>query len=197
MATAQKVYLARHGETEWSASGQHTGRTDIPLTPRGEENARLLGQRLRGLHFAQVLTSPLQRARRTAELAGFASATPDPELLEWNYGAYEGRRTADIRRERPGWELFRDGCPGGETAAQIGARADRVIARLRAVPGDVLLFAHGHIIRVLAARWLALPAADGRLFYCGTASLGILGYEHNNPEEPVITLWNDTHHLES
>jgi probable phosphoglycerate mutase len=197
MATAQKVYLVRHGETEWSASGQHTGRTDIPLTPRGEQNARLLGQRLRGLHVALVLTSPLQRARRTAELAGFGSATPDSDLLEWNYGTYEGRRTADIRREWPGWELFRDGCPGGETVAEIGARADRVIGRLRAVPGDVLLFAHGHIIRVLAARWLVLPAADGRLFYCGTASLGILGCEHNDPGEPVLALWNDTHHLDS
>ena len=195
MTTAHKVYLVRHGETEWSASGQHTGRTDIPLTPQGEENARRLGRRLRDLRFAQVLTSPLQRARRTAELAGFADATVDPELVEWNYGAYEGRRTADIRRERPGWYLFRDGCPGGESLAEIGARADRVVARLRTAPGDVLVFAHGHIIRVLATRWLGLPPQDGRFFLCGTAALGILGYEHENLEEPVFLLWNDNHHL--
>ncbi len=190
-----KIYLARHGETEWTITGQHTGRSDIPLTARGEEEARQLGQRLRGLRFATVLTSPLQRARRTCELAGFgADAVVDPELVEWDYGAYEGQRSADIRAERPDWYLFRDGVPGGETVEQIGARADRVIARLRQAAGDVLIFAHGHIIRVLAARWLGLPPGDARCFYCGTASLGILGYEHERADEPVLRLWNDSPH---
>ncbi len=145
------VYLARHGETAWSLSGQHTGRTDLPLTERGERNARALGRRLRGLRFAKVFTSPLKRAVRTCELAGFgAAAEIDPDLVEWDYGQYEGLRTADIHAERPDWQLFRDGCPGGETPEQVGARADRVIERLRAVRGDVLVFSHGHFLRVLA-----------------------------------------------
>jgi broad specificity phosphatase PhoE len=187
------IYLVRHGETEWSRSGQHTGRTDLPLTARGEEDARRLGRRLHGLHFALVLTSPLQRARRTCELAGFGEqAVADPDLREWDYGLYEGRRSADILRERPGWHLFRDGCPGGEGPDQIGARADRVLARIRAAAGDVLLFAHGHVLRVLAARWLGLPPQDGRLFYLNTGALCILGQEHDNPQEPVLKLWNDT-----
>jgi probable phosphoglycerate mutase len=196
MSTAlPNIYLARHGETTWSASGQHTGRTDIPLTERGEENARRLGERLRGLHFAVVLTSPLQRARRTCELAGFTPTRVDPDLAEWDYGAYEGRRTEEIQRERPDWYLFRDGCPGGESVVDIGARADRVLAQLRAASGDVLVFAHGHIIRVLAARWLGLPPGDARLFLCGTASLGLLSHEHNSALEPVLALWNDDRHL--
>src|ERR1700730_3561569 len=146
------VYLARHGETAWSISGQHTGRTDLPLTQRGEENARKLGERLRGLSVAKVLTSPLQRAFRTCELAGFgAVAEIDRVLLEWDYGEYEGKRTAEILAERPGWQLFRDGCPGGETPAQVGARADRVVNRIRVAGGDVLVFSSGHILRVLAA----------------------------------------------
>ncbi len=153
-----KIYLARHGETEWSLSGQHTGRTDIPLTERGERNARNLGERLKGTHFAKVLTSPLQRAKRTCELAGFgARAETDAELVEWDYGEYEGKRTADIRKERPGWYLFRDGCPGGESLDAVGARADRVIARLRGVGGDVLLFSHGHFLRVLGRAGSACP----------------------------------------
>src|SRR6185437_11981388 len=180
-----KIYLARHGETEWSLSGQHTGVTDIPLTPRGEQNARSLGERLRGSHCIKVLTSPLQRARRTGELAGFgAHAAIDPDLVEWNYGDYEGIRTADIRKERPDWFLFRDGCPGGESPEAVGARADRIIARLREIDGDVLVFSHGHFLRVLGARWLGRPAAEGRLLLLTTASLSILGYEHNR-EEPV------------
>jgi probable phosphoglycerate mutase len=191
-----KIYLARHGETEWSLSGQHTGRTDIPLTPNGERNARNLGERLQGTHFARVLTSPLQRARRTCELAGFGKqAEIDNELVEWDYGDYEGKRTADIRKERPGWYLFRDGCPNGETLDAVGARADRVLARLRAVGGDVLLFSHGHFLRVLGARWLGLPAPDARLLMLTTASLSILGYEHNL-EEPVLSLWNDDRHVQ-
>lgn len=190
------VYLARHGETAWSLSGQHTGRTDLPLTERGEGNARALGRRLRGRAFARVLTSPLQRAARTCELAGFGErADIDPDLVEWDYGRYEGRRTVDIHAERPGWLLFRDGCPGGETPEQVGARADRVIARLRAVQGDALVFSSGHFLRVLAARWLGLEAAAGRYFLLGTASLSILGYEHD-VTEPAIRLWNDARHVE-
>src|SRR5207302_4956475 len=155
-------YLARHGETEWSVSGQHTGLTDLPLTERGERNARRLGERLKGMSFPHVLTSPLQRAQRTCELAGFGTAAEvDPDLVEWNYGAYEGRKTADIRKERPDWQLFRDGCPGGESLAEIAARADRVIARVRAVGGDVLLFSSGHFLRVLGARWCGWEAAAG------------------------------------
>jgi broad specificity phosphatase PhoE len=191
------IYVARHGETAWSLSGQHTGVTDLPLTERGERNARRLGERLKGLSFVKVFTSPLQRAARTCELAGFgAGAEVDRDLLEWNYGEYEGRRTAEILAERPDWQLFRDGCPGGESPGQIGARADRVVSRLRAIQGDVLLFSSGHFLRVLAARWLGLEPAAGRYFLLSTASLGMLAYEHNNLTEPVIRLWNDTRHVE-
>ncbi len=192
----QVVYLARHGETAWSLTGQHTGRTDLPLTERGERNARSLGERLRGLSFAAVFTSPLQRATRTCELAGFgAQAEVDRGLLEWDYGQYEGRRTADIHRERPDWQLFRDGCPGGELPEQVAARADSVIRRVRAVQGDVLLFSSGHFLRVLAARWLGLEAEAGKYFLLSTASLSALGYEHNRTQ-PVIRLWDDTRHVE-
>jgi probable phosphoglycerate mutase len=190
------VYLARHGETEWSLSGQHTGLTDKPLTPHGEEQARRLGERLRGVAVAQVFTSPLRRAARTCELCGLgARAETLADLVEWNYGDYEGIKTADILRARPGWQLFRDGCPGGETPDQIGARADRVIARLRAAGGDVICFSSGHFLRVLAARWLGLEAAGGRFFVLSTASLSVLGYEHDLTE-PVIRLWDDTRHLD-
>ena len=190
------VYLARHGETAWSLSGQHTGRTDLPLTERGEANARALGTRLSGLSFAKVFTSPLQRAVRTCELAGFGEkAEADPDLVEWDYGQYEGRRTVEILEERPDWYLFRDGCPGGETPDQVGARADCVIDRIRAVQGDVLVFSSAHILRVLAARWLGLEAAGGRYFVLSTATLSLLGYEHNLGE-PAIRLWNDTRHTQ-
>ena len=190
------VYLARHAETAWSLSGQHTGRTDLPLTERGERNARALGERLRGLTFAKVFTSPLQRAARTCELAGFAGAAEiDPDLVEWDYGQYEGRRSAEIHVERPDWQLFRDGCPGGESPGQIGARADRVVGRVRAVKGDVLVFSSGHFLRVLAARWLGLDAAGGRYFLLSTVSLSTLGYEHKLAE-PAIHLWNDNRHVE-
>jgi probable phosphoglycerate mutase len=189
------VYLARHGETAWSVAGKHTGLSDIPLTEQGEQNARKLGARLRGLSFAKVFTSPLQRARRTCELAGFgAAADVDPNLVEWNYGQYDGRRTAEILAECPGWKLFRDGCPDGETPQQIGQRADRVVARVQAVDGNVLLFSSAHFLRVLAARWLGLAPAAGADFLLGTASLSMLGYEHDR-SEPVIRLWNDTSHL--
>jgi broad specificity phosphatase PhoE len=189
------VYLARHGETAWSISGQHTGRTDLPLTERGENNARLLGVRLKGLNFGKVFTSPLQRASRTCALAGFGGvAQPDDDLLEWNYGTYEGKRTAEIHQEQPDWQLFRDGCPGGETPEQIGTRAERMVDRVRAVQGNVLLFSSGHILRVFTARWLGLPTAAGRYFVLSTASLSVLGYEHDL-SEPVVKLWNDTNHL--
>jgi broad specificity phosphatase PhoE len=189
------VYLARHGETEWSLSGQHTGLTDIPLTKHGEEAARALGKRLAGMSFAKVFTSPLQRAARTCELAGFGAAAEKlPDLVEWNYGDYEGVRTHDIHKTRPGWQLFRDGCPNGEMPDQIGARADRVIAQLRAVDGDVLCFSSGHILRVLGARWLGLPPGQGTLLLLSTASLSALTYEHDLTE-PVIKLWNDTNHV--
>jgi broad specificity phosphatase PhoE len=190
------IYLTRHGETAWSLSGQHTGLTDLPLTERGERNARLLGHRLSGLAFVKVFSSPLQRAVRTCELAGFgAVAEVDRDLFEWNYGDYEGRRTAEIHVERPDWQLFRDGCPGGESPEQVGARADRVVSRVRAIQGDVLLFSSGHFLRVLAARWLGLEPAAGRFFLLSTASVSALSYEHN-VFEPVIRLWNDTRHVE-
>jgi broad specificity phosphatase PhoE len=190
------LYVARHGETAWSLSGQHTGLTDLPLTPNGECNARRLGERLKGMTFARVFTSPLQRAARTCELAGFgAMAEIDPNLVEWNYGQYEGLRSAEILAERPDWQLFRDGCPGGESPAQVGERADRVAQRVRAIPGNVLLFSSGHFIRVLAARWLALdPGSAGKYFLVTTASLSALGYEHKL-SQPVIRLWNDDHHV--
>lgn len=191
------VYLARHGETAWSLSGQHTGLTDLPLTERGESNARQLGMRLKGLTFAQVFASPLQRARRTCELAGFGSVVQiDGDLVEWNYGQYEGSRTAEIQQKRPGWQLFRDGCPGGEHAAHVGTRVDRVISRVRSAPGNVLIFSSGHVLRVLAARWLGLEPQAGRSFILSTASLSLLGYEHDL-SEPVLRLWNDTSHLKS
>jgi broad specificity phosphatase PhoE len=190
------VYLARHGETAWSLSGQHTGRTDLPLTPNGERNAKRLGERLRGLTFAKVFTSPLQRASRTSALAGFgAMAEVDADLVEWNYGEYEGRTSAEIHAERPNWDLFRDGCPGGESPGQVTERADRVVQRIRAITGNVLLFSSGHFIRVLAARWLALGTASaGRYFLLSTASLSALSYEHSL-SRPVIRLWNDDHHV--
>jgi probable phosphoglycerate mutase len=191
------VYLARHGETAWTISRQHTGLTDLPLTERGEDTARRLGERLKGIRFVRVLTSPLQRAVRTCELAGFRSvAEVEKDLVEWDYGDYEGRRTAEILAERPGWELFRDGCPGGESPQHISARADRVVQRIRDVSGNVLLFTSGHISRVLAARWLGLEVSvDCKYFMLSTASLSALGYEHDR-SRPVIRLWNETRHVE-
>jgi broad specificity phosphatase PhoE len=192
-----EVYLARHGETAWTLSHQHTGRSDIPLTERGQSNARSLGERLRGTVFVKVLSSPLERARRTSELAGFGGmAVIEPDLVEWDYGALDGLTTAEIRRKQPNWSLFRDGCPGGESVEQVGARADRLLERLRASPGRLLLFGHSHFFRVLAARWLGLPPRDGRLLYLSTASLSILGFEHNL-DEPAIRLWNDVRHVTS
>ena len=189
-----QVYLVRHGETAWSISGQHTGRTDIPLTERGEHAAQELSARLQGLRFAKVLTSPLQRARKTAELAGFGeSAEADPDLMEWDYGTYEGLRTVDIRAERAGWNLFENGCPGGETLRGVATRADRVITRIRAVASNVLVFAHRDILRILIARWIALPALEARRLDLATTSVSTLGYDHGL-DEPVIRLLNDARH---
>jgi len=190
------IYLARHGETAWTVTGQHTGRTDLPLTEAGERNARRLDERLRGLTFVKVFTSPLQRAVRTCELAGFgAVAEVDADLVEWDYGEYEGLTTAEIRAKRPDWRLFLDGCPRGESPTKVAARADRVVSRVRAVQGNVLLFSSGHFIRVLAARWIGIqPAVSARSFMLSTASLSALGYEHDL-SRPVIRLWNDTHHV--
>lgn len=166
MEEPQTVYLVRHGDTAWSLSGQHTGATDIALTTRGECEARQLAKPLQGLEFARVFTSPLRRARRTCELAGFEStAEVDQDLVEWNYGEYEGLRTSDIHAIRPGWEMFRDGFPGGETLNEIGARADRVVNRVRSINGAVLLFSSGHFLRVLAARWVGLMPQGARFFY--------------------------------
>jgi len=191
------VYLARHGETAWSLSGQHTGLTDLPLTDRGERNSRRLVERLKGLSFNKVFTSPLQRAMKTCELAGFGPrAEIDRDLLEWNYGEYEGRRTEEIHAERPDWQVFRDGCPGGESPDQVGARADRVVKRAREIAGNVLIFSSGHFLRVLAARWLGLEPAAGKYFLLSTASVSALSYEHNL-SQPVIQLWNDMSHVGS
>src|SRR5204862_5476344 len=186
------IYLARHGETAWSVTGQHTGLTDLPLTERGKRNALRLGQRLAGSVFAKILMSPLQRAVRTCELAGFgAAAEVDPDLLEWNYGDYEGLRTAEIHAKRPDWQLFRDGCPNGESPQDVGARADRVVSRVRAFKGDVLIFSSGHFLRVFAACWLGLEPFAGRCFMLDTASLSALSYEHDL-SSPAIRFWNDT-----
>ena len=190
------VYLARHGETAWTRSGQHTGLADLPLTPNGEQNARRLGERLKGQQFAKVFTRPLQRAARTCELAGFGGvAEMDPALVEWNYGEYNGLRSPDILARHPDWYLFRDGCPGGESPAQIAERADTVVQRLRAVSGNALMFSSGHFLRVLAARCHSLQTESaGRYFVLSTASLSALGYEHEL-SQPVIRLWNDDHHV--
>lgn len=189
------IHLARHGETAWSLSGQHTGLTDLPLTAAGERNAVNLGARLRGLTFQHVLTSPLQRASRTCELAGFGGrAEVDADLVEWRYGDYEGRRSADILAERPGWKLFRDGCPGGESPPEVMARAERVTRRLRAAPGSTIVFSSGHFLRVLTACWLGLDTRAAGLWILGTASLSALGYEHDLTE-PVIRFWNDMSHV--
>jgi probable phosphoglycerate mutase len=190
------VYLARHGETAWSLSGQHTGLTDLPLTENGERNARQLGNRLRGQAFGMVLTSPLQRAAKTCELSGFGPvAVRDPDLVEWNYGQYEGLRRAEILTTSPGWQIFYDGCPGGESPTQVAARADRVIQRVRAANGDVLIFSSGHFLRMFGVRWLGLGPEAGKLFLLNTASLSILSYEHELTR-PAVSLWDDTSHLD-
>lgn len=184
----KKVYLIRHGETEWSLSDQHTGLTDIPLTERGKTQAEGLKERLKNHPFQLILVSPLQRAYKTCELAGFAKeAKIDPDLVEWDYGDYEGKKTADILKENPSWDIFAEGVPGGETVAEIEKRAKRVLKKIKETKGDVALFSSGHFLRVLTACWLGLSGAEGRLFLLSTASISILGYER---ETPVIVLWN-------
>ena len=191
-----QISIIRHGETAWSKSHQPTGKTDIALTEQGENDARKLGQRLRETRFAHVFTSPRQRARRTCELAGVAPTVGiiqiEPRLAEWDYGDFEGKKSAEIRAIAPGWNLFRDGCPGGESPAQVAARADDLIAHLRTLEGDAALFTHGHFGRILAARWIGLPLQHARHFILSTASLSVLGYEHNKPDEPAVVLWNET-----
>ena len=182
------LWLARHGETEWARLGRHTGRTDVPLTAAGREQARALGQRLKGHAFSLVLTSPLSRATATAAIAGFGTAIVDPDLREWDYGSLEGRLTDDIRAEFPGWTIWHGPWPDGETSDQVATRADRVIARATAADGDVLVFGHGHQLRVLAARWLGLPPASGSMFALGTATVSILGWER---QAAVIEMWNE------
>ena len=184
----QQVYVIRHGETEWSLSGQHTGVTDIPLTENGRAVARRLQPILAKVSFSLVLTSPLGRARETCQLVGLGGrATVEPDLMEWNYGEYEGLTAKQIHAKRPGWVVFRDGCPGGETPQEVAARADRVIARFRAAPGNVALFAHGHIFRVLVSRWIGLPPTAGERFLLDTATLNILGYYRDSP---AVKVWN-------
>jgi broad specificity phosphatase PhoE len=181
------VWVVRHGETEWSRDGRHTGSTDLPLTDAGEAAARALAPRLAGESFALVLTSPLQRAQRTAALAGFPDAEVDDDLVEWGYGDYEGVTTEEIRETVPGWTVWTHPCPGGETPAQVSARLDRVVARCHDASGDVLLVGHGHALRALAARWLGLPVTDGRLLKLDTGTVSVLGHER---ESPVVVRWN-------
>jgi len=188
----QKIYLLRHGQTEWTISGRHTGITEVPLTPHGEEEARAMGQRLRGVIFQRVLTSPRLRARRTCELAGWGAAAEVVEdLHEWNYGAYEGLLPSEILARQPGWNVFDDGCPGGETPADTQIRADRLLATLRKAEGNIALFSHGHFTRVLAARWVGLPVAQGQILASTTGSVSILGF-NGTGDKPVIHLWNMT-----
>jgi probable phosphoglycerate mutase len=192
-ASLPDLYLVRHGETAWSLSGQHTGLTDLPLTPNGEQQARRLRHRLAATPFAKVFSSPLQRAVRTCELAGYASAMEtDPDLVEWNYGDYEGKTRPQILAQRPDWIIFRDGCPNGESPNDIATRIGRALARIREVDGNVLVFSSGHFLRVLMARWLGLEVSGGGYFKLGTATLSILGYDHNNRAEPLIRLLNES-----
>jgi probable phosphoglycerate mutase len=193
MTAPLDLYIIRHGQTEWSLTGQHTGRTDIPLTAQGEDEARGLAPWLRHIPFERVFTSPRQRARRTCELAGLShGADIEPDLAEWDYGDYEGKLSPDIRKDRPDWNVFRDGCPGGESPADVSARADRLITRLCSLAGSIALFSHGEFGLVLAVRWIGLAVAEGQHFTIGTASVSILSFNPAHPEVPVIALWNAT-----
>lgn len=186
------IYLIRHGETEWSRLGKHTGKTDLPLLPQGEADARRVQPRLAEIPFSQILTSPRVRARRTCELAGLAErARIDEDLAEWDYGAYEGLTADEIVGRRPGWSIYRDGCPDGESAEVVTARADRVVARLSAMSGNVAVFSHGHFLRILTARWLNWPIVNAQNFLLSTASVSVLGFNHNRRSRPVIVLWNE------
>lgn len=191
MSAALQLYLIRHGETAWSITGQHTGFTDIALTPHGEDEAGELASRLRTVQFTRILTSPLLRARQTCELAGFGAAGEiDPDLVEWNYGDYEGKRTVDIHEERPGWNVWRDGCPHGETPVNVSDRADRLLARLRELAGNVALFTHGQFGSAVAARWIGLAVIEAQHLALGPASISMLAHEAGHPKVPVIALWN-------
>ncbi len=193
---ALRIFVMRHGETAWSLSGQHTGLTDLPLTARGEAEARALGERLGGLQFSKVLSSPLQRAKHTCELANLGQlAQVEADLVEWNNGDYEGVTTPQILETRPGWDQFRDGCPRGEMPNQISERADRIIRSLHGMQGNVAIFTHGHFARALAARWIRLPVEHATHFVLSTAAIGILSHQHNPPHLPVIELWNWRGHL--
>jgi len=195
LSTLLRLYLIRHGETEWALSGRHTGLTDIPLTQNGEDEARKLGKHLRDIQFAQVLTSPLQRAHQTCALVGLKPVPEiEPDLAEWDYGDYEGKRSVDIRKERPDWNVFRDGCPHGERPAQISARADRLIARLCKLDGNIALFSHGQFGGVLAVRWIGLAVVEAQHFPLGTASVSVFTFASHHPTVPVIALWNATAH---
>jgi len=190
---SSRFCLIRHGGTAWSVSGQHTGRSDIALTERGRQESRELGARLRGVTFARVLSSPLLRARQTCDMIGWDAALVDiePDLAEWDYGDYEGHRSVEIRRKRPDWNLFRDGCPGGETPAQVSDRADRILARLRTLQGSIAICSHGDLGRVLGARWIGLTVEQAQRFVLNTASLSVLGYEHDRTDRPAMLLWNE------
>jgi len=191
----KKIYLIRHGETEWTLNGKHTGMTDIPLTKNGELQAKLIRRRLRGHTFQTILSSPLQRAARTCEIAGFLTkARLDPDLVEWNYGAFEGRTTAEIQEKMPHWNIFSNGAPGGESPTDMTARVNKVLTKIQSLHGDIALFSHGHFLRALSARWLQLPIQEGRLFALFPASVSILGFERNTH---VLTLWNDISHLKT
>ena len=190
LKTPPRATLVRHGETEWSQSGRHTGRTEVSLTARGEDGARALAPHIEGVAFSRVLTSPRLRAQRTCALAGLKNAEVEPDLAEWDYGDYEGLRSSEISAMRPGWNIFADGCPGGEAPADVGARADRLIARLRETGGDVVLFSHGHFGRVLAARWIGSPVIEGQHLALSVASISVLGCDPSHPETAAITLWN-------
>ncbi len=186
-----QIYLIRHGETAWSLTGQHTGRTDVPLTENGQRQAIQLRERLQGLAFTHVLTSPLQRASRTCGLAGFGSVAKNvPDLVEWDYGDYEGKTSVAIREQQPDWNIFQQGCPHGESVAHIAQRADRVLAALRLQDGTVAVFSHGHFLRALAVRWIGLPLLAGRHFTLDTASISILGHDPHSASNPVISVWN-------
>jgi broad specificity phosphatase PhoE len=191
MIDQMNLYLVRHGETAWSITGQHTGRTDIPLTARGEQDSRRLAEGLHSVRFSRVLTSPRQRARRTCELVGLDTAMEiEPGLAEWDYGDYEGQRSADIRKRRPDWNLFRDGCPHGESPVDVSDRAERLITQLRALQGNIAVFSHGHFLRALAVRWIGLPVSQAQHLLLSTASVSILSYEQQSTEESAIVLWN-------
>jgi len=195
-STLPSIYLVRHGQTEWALAGRHTGRTDMILTPEGERQASTLKERLQGLQFAQVLTSPLLRAKKTCELAGFGDRMlEDADLMEWDYGDYEGLTSREIRAKHPDWSTYKHGFPNGESVDAVAARGARVATHLKSLSGNVLVFSHGHFLRFVAVSWLGLKKKQAGLLMLSTASVSVLGFDHNNIDEPAIALWNDNHHL--